>query len=1111
MSNNFLEDAKKIIFRFENIIKNDESLDLTYLKNKSEIEDKYKAKISELDSRRKQRIANADAQYKDTMDKIQVCLNDLAEAENRIPEKYLKKYNTKILTPEIPDLNALYDLAIKINDWSVSGVFKRFAGISGYSSIEDMVNKYIDSVESAKLFLNEAIQAETGHQAKEKADAESEYIREKTIADQKKADYLNQIHQSYNQSENELYNKLIKIINSPELVQLDKNLTASLEQLGAFDESWNTYEPSSSFPDELMIGAIRIPFVIPSPVDKMLQEKMPVAYSSGRDFCIPLTIDMSKPLKLLINYEEQCKTTVMEGVQSIILKWIKAMPPYSFKIIYIDPKDRGSNLGKLQKLEEITSWDLCKKVYTSREDITKRLKELEKFIDDTSSQLAGVDSVYDYNLNNEQKIIHHLIIFNDYSVKTDRNIEESLEVLLNNAEKCGISMIFTSNRTQLELPNNGQNSFLKINSSTKGNDIFIDGKMYDFQFDNICSSCDIFIDKVASACNEYLKVDNNFANYFSLSTFNGYKESTRSLLIPFAVDSRKKLVELELGGPLSAHALLSGTTGSGKSTALHMIITSIILNYHPDDVELWLVDYNKVEFSEYITNMPPNIKLIGLEGGSEFTFSLLNKINDECQHRMELFKQVGVSDITEYKTKFGVRSLPRIIFIVDEFHKMTQDIQDSPEYILILENILSEYRKFGLSCLFSDQAISVGLRGLTDKGKKQIRTRLAMANDGTEIRETLSLSISYNDEELTNKMSQMKEGDVIFKRGITNSRGESQLIIDKYRSIFIDKPERIECTRFAKNNLDNNYMKENVLIIEGKDRKYRDDLAIEKYENLYGVPTPGNIPIYVGTPASLNPFYSFILKKRLDSNIMVVGADTEMRASIIMSTIHCFSRISDFEIIIIADINDELYKQYKAKIEDFACNKVHIITKIEDICTYVDGLLDDAKREQQPETLIVWLGAESIGEELSMQPEKIDKQLKQAKTKEGIDSLIDDIDLRIASFNKNFDTDKFDNNMMQESVQGLSYDARDDISELISKGPRFGIHNLVTYSSVKILNQARFIKPDYFEHKIALSMSRDDWSNYMERIPYINDIDNISAVYYDGGSKPHIFRPYLFQ
>lgn len=1104
MENNILSDVINIILEFQRIIEDDKSLDKTYFRNKSEIEEKYKAKINDLDSKRKHRIANADTQNKDTMDKIQECLNDLSFAENRIPAKYLKKYNKKSLSPEIPDLDELYDLSIKINDWSVSGVFKRFTGIGGYSSIEDMVNKYIDSIESARLFLNDAIQTANDIFIQEKTNAESEFRQEKKLADQKRADLYRQVDLIYSQSQTSLHNRLQTLINDPSLVLFDKKIGVLLETLGAFDDSWDTFTPCISYPEQLLIGAITIPVTIPSPVDQLVKGKMPISFSSGKNMFIPMTVSTSQPIQLVINYDELSKTTVMEGVQSILLKYIRSMPLYSFCITYIDPIDRGTNLGKLQKLEEITSWDICKKVYTSREDIAKRLKELEKYVDETCSRLAGIDSVYIYNQNNEVPIIQNLLVINDFPEKLDRASEESLNVLINNAEKCGISMIFTKKDNISELPDVIQNSFTRINASINGNSIFTDGKLYDFQFDNVCANCDGFINKVKSAYEEGLHVNNSFANYFSLSKFTGYKESTKSLQIPFAIDSKKKLVELELGGALSAHALLSGATGSGKSTTLHMLITSIILNYHPDDVELWLVDYNKVEFAEYISNNTPSIKLIGLERGSEFTFSLLDKINDECLHRMDLFKQVGVSDITEYKRKFGVRSLPRIILIIDEFHQMTQAIQNTSEYVLILENVLSEYRKFGLSCIFSDQAISEGLRGLTDKGKKQIRSRLAMSNDPSEIRDTLAIDYSFYDESLKNKINRMDVGDVVFKRGIKDSTGETQIIIDKYRTIYVSREERIKSIAFAQRNLGSYNKTKDILVIDGKERKNCDQNVIEKFEVQHGGPKESFIPIYVGTPANLSPCFRFILENKPDSNIMVIGSNTEMRASIVLFTISCFARLTNYEIFIIADKNDELFKNFQDDFKELSCDRIHIITKTEEICSCVDGLLEDAKKELQPETLLVWLGIEAIGEYLSMLPQKMNS--KEISEKEEVDNLVNDIDSMIAAFEQK-------NNSQKTSVSAKSsaYDAREDISELIAKGTRFGIHNFVTYSSTKMLRQARFVKSEYFEHKIAFSMSRDDWSNYIERIPYIADLDKISAVYYDGGSAVHIFRPYLFQ
>lgn len=1103
--------ANKIACGFSSILREDNDLDATYGRNKAEIESQYRIKLLELESKRAQQISAATAQDQSVQKNIQNALKVLAEAEGKVPDKYRKKYRKTTLTPKKPDFRALDELAIKINDGSFSGVVKRLTSTGGYSSIMDMVNDYLDSIEAGRLYLSAEQQKSTRYLFQERSNADAEYSRDKAAVDQKKANMLSLNDQVYNQSVSALQDKLLKAIDDPALVQYDEALADYLDQLGAFDDTWTSYEPSLSYPDRLMLGAITVPFTIPSPIDQMIQEKMPVAFSSRNGFCVPMAVDMTKPLQLLINYDDHSKAIVMEGIQSLILKWIRFMPPYSFSITYIDPNDRGSNLGKLQKLEEIATWDICKKVYASREDITRRLKELEKFVDDTCSRLAGVGSVYDYNMRSESVIVQHLLVINDFPEKFDHLSEESLDVLINNAAKCGISMVFTKRGFLSELPDPVQKTFLRINVTVNGNTIPIERKMYDFQFDNVGSFCDKFIDEVKGVYNEGFKVDNSFSHYFSCSTFNGYRESTQSMLIPFAVDSRKRLVELELGGALTAHALLSGSTGSGKSTTLHMLITSIILNYHPDDVELWLVDYNKVEFAEYITNMPPHVKLIGLERGTEFTFSLLDKINEECQRRMELFKQVGVSDITEYKKRFGVRSLPRIILIIDEFHQMTQAVQNELKYVLILENILSEYRKFGLSCVFSDQAIGDGLRGLTEKGKKQIRTRIAMVNDISEIRETLSVDSILYDDTLRNKMNRMDKGDVIFKRSIKDLAGENQIVIDRYRTVYVTRDERAASIAFAKSQLDPSYEKSGVLIVDGKGRKPCDEDEIVRYEADHGGPTQTDIPIYIGTPANFNPCFRFTLQDRLDSNIMVIGADTEMRASVILFAISCFARIPDNKVVIFADKRDELYKQFKSKLESLISDTVHICVEPAKMCSYLDGLLGKARNGDGANTLLVWLGIESIGADMSMFPEKLRTQnSSRGASHNAVNDLMDEIDSLLANFNEPGNGGSVsDDGEPKGTVVSSTYDARDDISELISKGPRFGIHNLVTYSSVKMIKQSRFVKLECFEHKIAFSMSRDDWSNYMERVHYITDLDNISAVYYDGGAATHIFRPYL--
>lgn len=76
------------------------------------------------------------------------------------------------------------------------------------------------------------------------------------------------------------------------------------------------------------------------------------------------------------------------------------------------------------------------------------------------------------------------------------------------------------------------------------------------------------------------------------------------------------------------------------------------MHYSPDDVELWLVDYKKVEFSEYIKNTPPHVTLISLEKSLEFTYSMLDYVKGEGDKRFECFKEAGVKNFSEYRKKY---------------------------------------------------------------------------------------------------------------------------------------------------------------------------------------------------------------------------------------------------------------------------------------------------------------------------------------------------------------------------------------------------------------------------------------------------------------------------
>lgn len=129
------------------------------------------------------------------------------------------------------------------------------------------------------------------------------------------------------------------------------------------------------------------------------------------------------------------------------------------------------------------------------------------------------------------------------------------------------------------------------------------------------------------------------------------------------------------------HLLIAGETNSGKSIALHVLLTSIILNKKSSELKLALADFKLVEL-----NIFENSKYLYNDIVYELdTFeTLLDSLLSETQKRLELFKQSNIKNIGEYlKTK----PMPYILFVIEELASIT--LIDDKEIKERLENKLS--------------------------------------------------------------------------------------------------------------------------------------------------------------------------------------------------------------------------------------------------------------------------------------------------------------------------------------------------------------------------------------------------------------------------------------
>ena len=297
-----------------------------------------------------------------------------------------------------------------------------------------------------------------------------------------------------------------------------------------------------------------------------------------------------------------------------------------------------------------------------------------------------------------------------------------------------------------------------------------------------------FFDWHGMDANSFQKVDSRFSSHFDSTKEYSYRDSTKELALPIMLRNYPGGGQFEfiMDSKTKAHTLLTGGTGSGKTTFLYMLISSIIINYHPDDVELWLVDYGRVSFKKYVNSRPKHVRFISLEKTETFTYSFLEYVDAYFSNRARLFKKDNVDSLAAYRNIHGKLSMPRIVLIIDEFHVMPQHAKESATHNKILENILREYRKYGLSCIFSDQTCNTGL---TADGAKQIANRLAMKqNNILDIIDTIGVAKSNYAEEKLRQMERTQQGEIWAKA--FNGDSESDFDIECFKAIYANEDEQ---------------------------------------------------------------------------------------------------------------------------------------------------------------------------------------------------------------------------------------------------------------------------------------------------------------------------------
>jgi len=97
------------------------------------------------------------------------------------------------------------------------------------------------------------------------------------------------------------------------------------------------------------------------------------------------------------------------------------------------------------------------------------------------------------------------------------------------------------------------------------------------------------------------------------------------------------------------HVLVSGSTGSGKSSCINSVLTSILIRATPDQVRFILIDPKRVELGQY-NDLPHLLTQVVVD--PKKAANALSWAVTEMERRYDLLAEVGQRDITGYNQAF---------------------------------------------------------------------------------------------------------------------------------------------------------------------------------------------------------------------------------------------------------------------------------------------------------------------------------------------------------------------------------------------------------------------------------------------------------------------------
>ena len=874
----------------------------------------------------------------------------------------------------------------------------------------------------------------------------------------------------------------------------------------SLEPSYSRYECVSEIPRDIYISTLEYDISSWNLCDftKEFLDKYYYFMFSGNKLCIPYCVKFGAEFNYLFQFDEDDKQRAVSDACDMGMRLFMMLPPGKVNFTFVDPVSLGESFAtftRLVNVDDRTSEVINGKIWSAPNDIENKLRIMTDHISNVTQRcLQGkYDNIFEYNKAAEQNAeAYQIIMLMDFPAGlTDQSLH-LLEQISASGPQCGVFTIIYRNESQYSkipersypLIDNIENGFQIFNYSDDGKKIIctdtFNGQPFLWQGISMPSTekMDCIIATLKKGIKSADKVVIGIEKVSKKEEERDESETTTKdgLRIPIGLHGANEVQYLTLGVGGSHHALIAGVAGSGKSSLLHTIILQALSQYGPDELHIYLVDFKRgVEFKIYADFVLPSFKVIAIESEREFGYNILIALEREQKIRADLFKKSHVDKIEEYRD-LG-KKMPRVLVIMDEFHELFSNANDefSKKSATIMERIVRQGRAFGVHLILASQSYS-NITGIDRAVFDQMAVRIVLKcskfdanllldNGSTEIDQ-----ISIND-----------PGRAVYNSEAGNKEYNSHFRVayidpDKHRSILQEISDK---TLFYVNK------PTRILLSNIEDNKYSIFNQFETYE-------PSHCPVlgrlYIGEPLSVTNNMNIDLSRNDNSNLLMLGNDTEKARSMFTFAILsiCINyrvkhgKVPEQPFIYLLNckpLDDSYFKD---------TTKIIANELLTEYVRYIHCGDENSAHEVISELLDNIKGITSVGNTdkyfFVFGYQRAEELKSETKLSQG-----DDIDNLF--------------NLMPSSSNKPQLSPKEIFHLIVKDGAKRGVHVILWQDSYNALQQDDNNIMSYFNLKVAFDMSPEEFSRSVGE----NDISLMStnnAIYYNKARDNQKFRPY---